>query len=53
MLTVIDDEEVIEAAREEATALVAADPDLDGHPDLRTALDALLDADREGYLEKG
>ena len=32
MLTVIDDEEVIAAAREEATALVAADPDLDRLP---------------------
>ncbi|MEU8760969.1 ATP-dependent DNA helicase RecG [Streptomyces sp. NPDC048659] len=53
MLTVIDDEEVIAAAREEATALVLADPDLTAHPELRTALDALLDKDREEYLEKG
>ncbi len=53
MLTVVDDVEVIEAARAEATALVAEDPQLSGHPDLRTALDALLDASREGYLEKG
>jgi ATP-dependent DNA helicase RecG len=53
MLAVIDDVEVIEAAREEASALVAADPELAGHPDLRTALDALLDATREGYLDKG
>ncbi|MFC8508984.1 ATP-dependent DNA helicase RecG [Streptomyces sp. NPDC057411] len=53
MLTVIDDEEVITAAREEATALVLADPDLTAHPELRTALDALLDKDREEYLDKG
>ncbi|MFB7831947.1 MULTISPECIES: ATP-dependent DNA helicase RecG [unclassified Streptomyces] len=53
VLTVIDDEEVIAAAREEATALVVADPDLTAHPGLRTALDALLDKDREEYLEKG
>jgi ATP-dependent DNA helicase RecG len=53
MLAVIDDVEVIEAAREAATALIAADPGLDAHPDLRTALDALVDASREGYLEKG
>ncbi|GAA2817991.1 ATP-dependent DNA helicase RecG [Streptomyces showdoensis] len=53
MLTVIDDEEVITAAREEATSLVLADPDLTAHPELRTALDALLDKDREEYLEKG
>ncbi|MFF9343594.1 helicase-related protein [Streptomyces sp. NPDC014773] len=53
VLTVIEDEEVIAAAREEATALVLADPDLDAHPGLRTALDALLSEEREEYLEKG
>jgi ATP-dependent DNA helicase RecG len=53
MLAVIDDVDVIEAAREGATALVAADPELTGHPDLLSALDSLVDASREGYLEKG
>ncbi|MEU6168421.1 ATP-dependent DNA helicase RecG [Streptomyces tanashiensis] len=53
VLTVIDDEEVIAAAREEATALVLADPDLTAHPGLRTALDALLSEEREEYLDKG
>ncbi|WP_405588431.1 ATP-dependent DNA helicase RecG [Streptomyces sp. NBC_01190] len=53
VLTVIDDEEVIAAARDEATAVVAADPELTGHPDLRSALESLLDADREEFLEKG
>lgn len=53
MLTVIEDEEVIAAAREEATAVVLADPDLTDHPELRTALDALLDKEREEFLEKG
>ncbi|CAM5389760.1 ATP-dependent DNA helicase RecG [Streptomyces abikoensis] len=53
MLTVIDDEEIIAAAREEAAAVVAADPGLEGLPDLRTALDALLDEEREQYLDKG
>ncbi|MFI5699483.1 ATP-dependent DNA helicase RecG [Streptomyces xanthochromogenes] len=53
MLTVIDDEEVIAAAREEAVTVVAADPELDRLPGLRTALDALLDKDREQYLDKG
>ncbi|MCM2578759.1 ATP-dependent DNA helicase RecG [Streptomyces meridianus] len=53
MLAVIDDEEVIAAAREEATAIVADDPQLAGFPALRTALDALLDTEREQYLEKG
>ena len=53
MLTVIQDEEVIEAARAEATALVADDPELVHQHDLRAALDSLLDAQRAEYLEKG
>ncbi|MFD7512811.1 helicase-related protein, partial [Streptomyces sp. NPDC059853] len=53
MLAVIEDEEIIAAARAEATALVAADPELEDAPALRAALDALLDADREEYLDKG
>ncbi|MBN3930890.1 ATP-dependent DNA helicase RecG [Streptomyces verrucosisporus] len=53
MLAVIDDEEVIAAAREKATEIVAADPELERLPELRAALEALLDAEREEYLEKG
>ncbi|NNN33003.1 DEAD/DEAH box helicase [Streptomyces sp. S3(2020)] len=53
VLTVIDDEEIIAEAREEATAVVEADPELEHLPGLRTALDALLDDEREQYLEKG
>ncbi|NUK08456.1 ATP-dependent DNA helicase RecG [Streptomyces lunaelactis] len=53
MLAVIDDEEVIAAAREEAVAIVSEDPELERLPELRTALDALLDTEREQYLDKG
>ncbi|MFD0495473.1 MULTISPECIES: ATP-dependent DNA helicase RecG [Streptomyces] len=53
VLAVIDDEEVIAAAREEAAAIVAADPELAGYPQLRTALDALLDKERAEFLDKG
>ncbi|MFD3653134.1 ATP-dependent DNA helicase RecG [Streptomyces sp. NPDC058620] len=53
VLSVIDDEEVIAAAREEAVVVVAADPALEHLPELRTALDALLDKEREEYLDKG
>jgi ATP-dependent DNA helicase RecG len=53
VLAVIEDEEIIAEAREEATAVVEADPDLTSLPGLRTALDALLDEEREQYLEKG
>ena len=49
----MDDRDVIEAARDEATALVAADPELTAHADLRSALQSLLDADREEFLDKG
>lgn len=53
VLSVLEDEEVILTARAEATRLVAEDPGLDAHPDLRTALDALIDEDRAAYMEKG
>ncbi|MFI0139088.1 ATP-dependent DNA helicase RecG [Streptomyces luteogriseus] len=53
VLAVIEDEEIIAEARQEATAVVAADPELTHLPALRTALDALLDEEREQYLEKG
>ncbi|MFH8338154.1 ATP-dependent DNA helicase RecG [Streptomyces sp. AM6-12] len=53
VLAVIEDEEVIAEARAEAMALVTADPELERLPGLRTALDALLDEEREQYLEKG
>ncbi|MBY8841536.1 helicase-related protein [Streptomyces sp. SP2-10] len=53
VLAVIEDEEVIAEARQEAAALVAADPELERLPGLRTALDALVDEEREQYLEKG
>ncbi|MBY8344756.1 DEAD/DEAH box helicase [Streptomyces spinosirectus] len=53
VLAVIEDEDVITEAREEAARLVAQDPDLTSLPGLRTALNALLDDEREGYLEKG
>ncbi|MGW1227124.1 ATP-dependent DNA helicase RecG [Streptomyces sp. NPDC001478] len=53
VLSVIDDEEVIAAARQEAAAVVAADPELEHLPELRTALDALVDKEREEYLDKG
>ncbi|MEV6108811.1 ATP-dependent DNA helicase RecG [Streptomyces sp. NPDC051940] len=53
MLAVIDDEEVIAAARESATAIVAEDPELTAYPELKSALQSLLDAEREEYLDKG
>ncbi|WP_415951510.1 helicase-related protein [Streptomyces sp. KLOTTS4A1] len=53
VLAVIDDEEVIAEARQEAVTLVGKDPELAHYPELRTTLDALVGKDREQYLEKG
>jgi ATP-dependent DNA helicase RecG len=51
-LSVLRDEDVIAAARDEAAALVEADPDLATVPALARAIAALLDAERAEYLEK-
>ncbi|GAA1271594.1 ATP-dependent DNA helicase RecG [Kitasatospora nipponensis] len=53
VLSVLEDEEVIAAAREEATRLVARDPQLDEHQDLRSTLAGLLDEERAAFLDKG
>ncbi|HWL38070.1 MAG TPA: ATP-dependent DNA helicase RecG [Frankiaceae bacterium] len=52
LLELLSDGELIVAAREEATALVEADPDLAGQPALRDAIAAMLDEERAEYLEK-
>ncbi|GAA2291071.1 ATP-dependent DNA helicase RecG [Actinomadura luteofluorescens] len=52
LLTLQRDEDVIRDAREEATALVEADPGLADHPGLATVLASLLDEERADFLEK-
>jgi ATP-dependent DNA helicase RecG len=52
MLSVIEDEEVIRAARDEATTLVEADPELKGQPALAAAVAGLLDTERAENLGK-
>jgi ATP-dependent DNA helicase RecG len=52
LLSVLRDEAVIAEAREDAAALVAADPDLGKHPALRAAVEAVLADQRAEYLEK-
>jgi ATP-dependent DNA helicase RecG len=52
LLKVIQHEEVIEQAREDATEVVSADPDLTGHPALRELVDRLVSDDRADYLDK-
>jgi ATP-dependent DNA helicase RecG len=52
LLRVLRDEKIIERARHEATALIAEDPELAGHPVLAAAIDQVLDPEREVYLER-
>ncbi|MFL6138039.1 MAG: ATP-dependent DNA helicase RecG [Frankiaceae bacterium] len=52
LLRLTRDGDVILAAREEATALVEADPDLSGRPALAHALAQALDPERAEYLAK-
>ncbi len=52
LLQLLRDEDVIRAAREEAVALVADDPDLSRHPALAQAVADLVDDQRAEYLEK-
>jgi ATP-dependent DNA helicase RecG len=51
LLQLLKDEDLIGVAREEATAVVSADPDLARHPALREAITELLGVQAE-YLDK-
>ena len=51
LLRLLADEDLIGLAREEATTLVTADPQLAAHPALRAAIDELLGVQAE-YLDK-
>jgi ATP-dependent DNA helicase RecG len=51
LLRLLTDEDLIRQAREDASAVVSADPDLAGHPALRAAIDELLGVQAE-YLDK-
>ena len=51
-LRVLRDEKTILAAREEAEALLAADPDLAATPDLARAVDALQQSVESAFMEK-
>ena len=52
-LSLVRDEELILQAREDAAALVAADPDLEAHPELSAAVAERLDAEQAAFLERG
>ncbi len=48
-LRALADATIIERAREDARALIAADPTLAKHPNLARTIDRALDADREAF----
>jgi ATP-dependent DNA helicase RecG len=52
LLRLLEDEDLIAQAREEATMLVDADPALAGQPGLAEAVRALIDLERATFLEK-
>jgi ATP-dependent DNA helicase RecG len=52
LLRLLADEDLIASAREEATALVAADPQLTAHPAVKEAIDDLLGDRRAEFLDK-
>jgi ATP-dependent DNA helicase RecG len=53
LLRLLRDEDLILAARQDAFAIVAADPDLLGHPALRNVIASALDDEQAAYLERG
>jgi ATP-dependent DNA helicase RecG len=52
-LTRREDEQIIAEAREDAFALVDADPDLRQHPELAAAVATRLDEEQAVWLERG
>jgi ATP-dependent DNA helicase RecG len=52
LLQLLKHEDVIRAARDEAVAVIAEDPDLSRHPGLAQAVRDVVDAERADYLEK-
>jgi ATP-dependent DNA helicase RecG len=52
LLRLLADEDLIATAREESTALVAADPKLTAHPALKEAIDDFLGDRRAEFLDK-
>ncbi|HVX44989.1 MAG TPA: ATP-dependent DNA helicase RecG, partial [Mycobacteriales bacterium] len=52
LLSLLEDEQIIAEARAEASAIVAADPDLVEHPALAVAVSAMVDAEQAAFLAK-
>jgi ATP-dependent DNA helicase RecG len=53
LLRLLRDEDLIVQAREDAFAIVTADPGLEHHLDLRKVISSALDEEQAAYLERG
>ena len=53
LLRVLEHEDVIARARQDAQAIVGADPSLGAHPVLAAAIDEYLNQEKEAFLERG
>lgn len=53
LLRVLEHEDVIAKAREDAQKIVASDPSLEQHPQLAYAIDGYLNPEKEAFLERG
>lgn len=53
LLRVLEHEDIIARARQDAQRIVAADPSLAAHPGLAAAIDEYLNPEKEAFLERG
>ncbi|MGN7200921.1 ATP-dependent DNA helicase RecG [Arthrobacter sp. SAFR-044] len=53
LLRVLEHEDVIARARDDAQAIVGGDPLLAGHPELADAIEKYLNPEKEAFLERG
>ena len=53
LLRVLEHEDIIARAREDAQKIVGSDPSLQKHPQLAQAIDGYLNPEKEAFLERG
>ncbi|TAP45785.1 ATP-dependent DNA helicase RecG [Arthrobacter sp. S39] len=53
LLRVLEHEDIIARAREDAQKIVGSDPSLQQHPQLAQAIDGYLNPEKEAFLERG
>jgi ATP-dependent DNA helicase RecG len=53
LLRVLEHEDIIARARQDAQDVVGKDPSLERHPRLAEAIDEYLNPEKEAFLERG